>query len=113
MIIRDLRVLGRIRVSAVFMGFRGFPVRFRRRFVVFGCFVMVVFWHCGSRKLRSIPLAMPPAVSGFLDPGLLQHGAGGVVAEAGSLFGGHVFQSAAEYFDAQGVVVADLFEGMQ
>jgi predicted transcriptional regulator len=36
---------------------------------------------------------MPPTVSAFLDPGLFQDRAGGVVAEAGSLFGGHVFQA--------------------
>ena len=50
MIIRDLRVLGRIRVVALFVGLRGAPMCFSGFFVVLGGFVVVVFWHNRSNN---------------------------------------------------------------
>src|SRR5665213_2355328 len=45
MVIRYLCVLGRVRVLALFMRFRGLSVRFGSIFVVSSRLVVVVFWH--------------------------------------------------------------------
>jgi hypothetical protein len=47
MVVRHLGMLGSIRHIAIFVGFCGTPVRFRGFVVMFGCFVMIVFRHCG------------------------------------------------------------------
>jgi hypothetical protein len=48
MVVGQLRMLGRIRLIALFMGLCGSPMRFGSFFVVLGCLVVVVFWHLVS-----------------------------------------------------------------
>ena len=48
MVVRNLRMLGSVRVFALFMGICGLSMRFGSFFVVFGGFVVVVFRHLVS-----------------------------------------------------------------
>jgi len=48
MVVRQLGMLRRIRVFALFMGIRGCSVCFGGFVVVRGCFVVIVLWHCFS-----------------------------------------------------------------
>jgi len=45
MVVRYLRMLGSVRMFALFMGIGRFSMRFSRFFMMLGCFVVIVFWH--------------------------------------------------------------------